>query len=451
MEINKKVRLGARTETLHVDEVNTSSARLFQDHILKSRTPNLEQSTLSAHREPSNFFPKVTETQITDAISKRTVFTKEFNFAHPDLPIYEHTQLVQKALLGTSVTRPFLWKPNQDNSNALCSYVIHCIENNLPIEAVMFYGARKTFGVVPDYIHADIADLLAFSRIVETQNAVASIYKPGFAIQIVLEDQLERALYGNRVKDLDMHRYCCDLKLLAAHLDANIKIDMQSALIQNGGEEIIYQMTENQFMQFADHVTELFVKYWRESKTKNLIPEDEGDRYSGYQKLKSFHKLEEIGWKGAINSKQRTWFIARAKNELGENSSQDDIEYFVCRDLAVSFARSVLYRHNPKFFNPCQTFTPSIRLSFLTHAPGTPIEAQNMCLFKSMRSSANSKSNHAPWIAKGGCRVNADGSIQATTIGHRKSLSIPNWAQAKLILENKYLPSLELRTDLFCT
>lgn len=280
---------------------------------------------------------------------------------------------------------------------AIISKRIQCaIESGTPIEGFALWSGDKLYGMAES--GADIADVLAFRRIVRLNNSIKQMHPPGLLFRIVQENL--SAQFDGTTKD-NCDRYATDYRALARMLAPDC------VLVQS--EEEIFQklgVSSADFVHAANANYLLFREYWRDSEANGI---------ESFETLQTYKKLNSQGWVGSIPRSLREHF----KRRLQSNGVTEQIDDILCRFFAC-----VLLRYQTGNFFDGSVFDVEgrrlspLRFSFAPHSPDVPHSLYEARIsYRLMDKTAGKPYRMPPWACCGILQRQNDHSVEIDLVG----------------------------------
>lgn len=246
-------------------------------------------------------------------------------------------------------------------ANRVCLEACH---SRQPVRTLTPWGALKGYGVFATSVGADILDIMALRRLIDTINALRQHAKAGVRSTVMIEDVTERFLNPDAPVQA-MQDYTHDLQCAALAMGAeDLEIVMES--------ELIHRIDWNESI-----VTTRALMNAEEINLVMQIPESlrEG-------------RLRSMGWMGTLSDQTIAWYMDRTRSEKPDATDAES-RMSIARYMGLSLARKQAgYTRYP------------IKLSFAPYPPGVD---SGMLMGRVDLKTKLSKSNgHVPpWVGYG--------------------------------------------------
>lgn len=311
--------------------------------------------------------------------------------------------MIAEILYGTKKTR-IGGAPTTEELTDMMGRIARFVAVGAPVEIITLWGATKGYGLDPNRLGVDIADLLGLRRYACLNAMVKEVYPPGLLVRIIREDISEWVLTSDTT-GLDTK-----IKLYVGQLAALCLVMGQGQHITVEGESDILGrlgITPAQFDSLGQRNTDRFLAYWDASASVA-----EQDRSS----LPEHNALVGLGWNGTIPDATRGYYIDRASTEH-QGASRRTLIGKVCRYFGNALARYQVGLYGGRFRDRAGDITP-LKASFVPYPPGTPVLQRKGRLEYKVKDSKNSNNTIPPWCGFGFLTQTQEG-FEPTIVGVR--------------------------------
>jgi hypothetical protein len=306
-------------------------------------------------------------------------------------------EYVTKALIATNQIR-YGPVPSPESLVAIRSTVRNSIGRNEPIPILMPFGSRKA--ILGQQL--DIAEVSALKTIACLQGRVQGRYSPGIQLNIRIEDVSGNSLFEedgdqSRKESLD---YCLNF----VNLIRVLGYDFIHPVLESD------MFTEEIFNETSAKILDVMIEYLRETDAYGI---------QEHEKLSSYKKLEEMGYKGGISQDQRDYYRGRYK-AWNPAITQYEASVKLAKYQAGVWARKLLGGSGT---NPIWG-KDYLRLTFSPPVPGTPIGVYDKDIYYRTLPTKFAMTHIPPWRAKGFLEIsNEEITPKLANFGDKKNYS----------------------------
>jgi hypothetical protein len=307
-------------------------------------------------------------------------------------------EYVTKAIIATNQIR-YGPSPNPESLVSMRSVIRKSIEREEPIPMLMPFGSRKA--VLGQRL--DIAEVSALKTLACLQGRVKERYSPGIQLNIRVEDVSGNSLFeedGDQSlkESLD---YCLDFV----------------ALVKILGYDFIHPRLESdmfsevEFNETSAKILDVMIQYLRDTDAYGI---------RDHEKLASYKKLEEMGYKGGISQEQRDYYRERYKTWNPVITQYEATEKLAKYQAGV-WARKVLGGSGA---NPIWG-KDYLGLTFAPPVPGTPSGLYDRYIYYRTLPTKFAMTHIPPWRSKGFLEISNEQIIPKLTTFYEKKSFVP--------------------------
>ena len=310
---------------------------------------------------------------------------------------------ILEILVGTSRSTRLGPKPLDETLEIIGENIKLKIKKGMPLNITICFGCKKTWKLCQPGI--DIAELFTILQLLKLNRQIQNIYSPGINFYLYLGDAWYEYIYN---ENIGIREYQEGLKILLSKY-SGLELDLISMYS--------FHKENTRLFEECDENLELLKEYWNESNKTN-----EKD----WQYLKSYQKLNSVGWVGIIPNIMRNHYLKKMDRYLPKARSEERVEAvlkFFSYGLMLN-QNNLIKRQNS---NDC-----TLEISLMSPPPGIPLEFRGNRLYLRCLPTEISSRGAPCWPVMGILKSDKNGLIYPSTLSPR------DWNLKNVRLVNKF-------------